>query len=118
MPQEVRVYAAIWQPVQRLMKSKTKAENMILNMIVPIHNTHKQQDACRDAGVLLFILMSQLSLEDICLSFCRDTALEILALRMFRERETAQFARKRASARRRLSALSHDKNPAHLFFKI
>jgi len=25
--------------------------------------------------------MSQLSLEDICLSFCRDTALEILALR-------------------------------------
>ena len=81
MPQEVRVYAAIWQPVQRLMKSKTKAENMILNMIVPIHNTHKQQDACRDAGVLLFILMSQLSLEDICLSFCRDTALEILALR-------------------------------------
>ena len=70
MPQEVRVYAAIWQPVQRLMKSKTKAENMILNMIVPIHNTHKQQDACRDAGVLLFILMSQLSLEDICLSFC------------------------------------------------
>ena len=24
--------------------------------------------------------MSQLSLEDICLSFCRDTALEILAL--------------------------------------
>ena len=84
------------------MKSKTKAENMILNMIVPIHNTH----------------MSQLSLEDICLSFCRDTALEILALRMFRERETAQFARKRASARLRLSALSHDKNPAHLFFKI
>ena len=38
------------------MKSKTKAENMILNMIVPIHNTHKQQDACRDAGVLLFIV--------------------------------------------------------------
>jgi len=67
---------------------------------------------------LLFILMSQLSLEDICLSFCRDTALEILALRTFRGRETAQFARKRASARRRLSALSHDKNPAHLFFKI
>ena len=64
------------------------------------------------------ILMSQLSLEDICLSFCRDTALEILALRMFRGRETAQFARKRASARRRLSALSHDKNPAHLFFRI
>ena len=27
------------------------------------------------------VLMSQLSLEDICLSFCRDTALEILALR-------------------------------------
>ncbi len=27
------------------------------------------------------LLMSQLSLEDICLSFCRDTALEILALR-------------------------------------
>ena len=25
--------------------------------------------------------MSQISLEDICLSFCRDTALEILALR-------------------------------------
>ncbi|MEE3405032.1 MAG: hypothetical protein VZR73_13190, partial [Acutalibacteraceae bacterium] len=30
---------------------------------------------------MLLILMSQLSLEDICLSFCRDTALEILALR-------------------------------------
>ena len=29
----------------------------------------------------VIILMSQLSLEDICLSFCRDTALEILALR-------------------------------------
>ena len=29
--------------------------------------------------------MSQLSLEDICLSFCRDTALEILALHMFRK---------------------------------
>ena len=27
------------------------------------------------------LLISQLSLEDICLSFCRDTALEILALR-------------------------------------
>jgi hypothetical protein len=62
--------------------------------------------------------MPQLSLEVICLSFFRATVLENLALRMFRGRETAQFARKRASARRRLSALSHDKNPAHLFFKI
>ena len=30
---------------------------------------------------MLIVLMSQLSPEDICLSFCRDTALEILALR-------------------------------------
>ncbi|MBR3044014.1 MAG: hypothetical protein IKI45_05960, partial [Oscillospiraceae bacterium] len=30
---------------------------------------------------ITYILMSQLSLEDICLSFCHDTALEILALR-------------------------------------
>ena len=29
----------------------------------------------------MLLLMSQLSLEDICLSFCHDTALEILALR-------------------------------------
>ena len=29
--------------------------------------------------------MPQLSLEVICLSFCRDTALEILALRTFRK---------------------------------
>ena len=35
---------------------------------------------CTD-GYVGYLLMSQLSLEDICLSFCRDTALEILALR-------------------------------------
>ncbi|MBR3045744.1 MAG: hypothetical protein IKI45_14820 [Oscillospiraceae bacterium] len=44
----------------------------------PILRFDKDLTPIHFCGILL---MFQLSLEDICLSFCRDTALEILALR-------------------------------------